>query len=474
MPFPPGPPLPSMLQSARWLLSSTSFMERCHERYGDMFTLNMVAKAAAGPAADRNKGRWVFLANPAHVRQLFTADPAVVRTGATNRFLAPLVGPRSILVQDEPEHLAQRRLILPPLHGEHLKRYDRLISGIAEAEVARWPIDEPFALWPRMQAITLEVIVRTVFGISEPPRVAYVLGLLRTMLNRMTSPRWLMTQALLAAVVNPKENRPSGVASRLIGPIDDLIFDEIRRRRSAQALDQHDDILSLLVQSEYQDGSSMSNDELRDELMTLLIAGHESTATALAWAFERLLRHPAELARLRDEADDGQDEYANAVVKETLRLRPVLPIVLRSLSQPMEIGGYRLPAGTWLAPCAYLIHRREDIYPEPLRFRPERFVEWPAGTYTWMPFGGGVRRCVGAGFAQLEMRRVLQTVVSLTELMPAEAEPEAIRARFITLAPSHGARVVMKRRHPTTGSSPPRSAHRFGDKALDAATGGAG
>jgi cytochrome P450 family 135 len=297
-----------------------------------------------------------------------------------------------------------------------------------------------------MQAITLEVIIRTVFGISEARRLKYVTGLLAGMLNRMTSRRWLATQALLAAVNNTAEQELSGGARGLVGPVDEVIFEEIRHRRAAQDLDRRRDVLSLLVQAEYDDGSSPSDEQLRDELMTLLIAGHESTAMALAWAFELLLRHPDELARLRDEIDSGQDQYVDAVVKETLRLRPVVPFVLRHLAGPMEIGERLLSAGAWIAPCAYLIHRREDIYPQQLRFRPERFLEQPAGAYTWMPFGGGVRRCLGAGFAQLEMRRVLQTVVSHADLLPAEAKPEAIRARFITLAPSRGARVVLRSR----------------------------
>lgn len=444
--LPPGPRAPAMLQAARWLVGSTSMMDRCHERYGDMFTLNLTAKAVAGPAADSDHGRWVFLADPDHVRQVFTADPAVVRTGDTNTFLEPLVGPRSILVSDEPEHMRERRILLPPLHGERVSGYGAVMSAVAEAEVSRWPTGEAFALWPRMQAITLEVIVRTVFGIPEPRRLAYVTGLLAGMLNRMTSRRWLAAQALLATVANAKGHAASGAARRLIGPVDKVILEEIRDRRGARDLNRRRDILSLLVQAEYEDGSLMSDEHLRDQLMTLLIAGHESTATALAWAFELLLRHPDKLTRLRDEVDAGQTQYADAVVKETLRLRPVVPFVLRHLVRPMEIGGWMLPAGAWLAPCAYLIHRREDIYPQPLRFRPERFEEQPAGAYTWTPFGGGVRRCLGAGFAQLEMKCVLQTVVSHVELVPAQEQPEAIRARFITIAPSRQTRVVLRGR----------------------------
>lgn len=443
---PPGPGLPRALQTLDWLRAPTRVMDRAHERYGDVFQLDLVARAVSGPGATRDEGSWVFLADPEHVKQVFTADPSRVLTGETNMFLEALVGPRSILVLDEPDHMAQRRLLLPPLHGDRVKSYGELMSEVARAEVERWPRGEPFALWPRMQAITLEVIARTVFGISEAERLDHVQGLLRTMLNRMTSRRWLLGQGLRAAVAGPQrgsaERQPKSVRS-LLGPVDDFLYDEIRRRRSAPDLASRDDILSTLVRARYEDGSPMSDDELRDELVTLLIAGHESTATALAWAFERLLRHPDKLERLRAEAETERDDYADAVVKETLRLRPVLTIVLRKLAEPMEIGGHQLPARTWVAPCAYLIHRREDVYPEPLRFLPERFLETPAGTYTWMPFGGGIRRCLGASFAQLEIKQVLRAVVTHADLRPAQAASERIKTRFITLAPSRGARVVM-------------------------------
>jgi cytochrome P450 len=248
--FPPGPRLPATLQSARWLLNSTSLMDRCHRRYGDMFTLNLTARAAAGPAADADHGRWIFLAKPGHVKRVFTADPTIVRTGETNKFLAPLVGPCSILVADEPEHRRERKLLQPPLHGERVDSYGALMSDVAEAELRRWPTGEPFALWPRMQAITLEVIVRTVFGISEPRRLAYVTGMLAGMLNRMTSRRWLLTQALLATVANAKEQEVSSATRRLVGPVDQVILDEIRDRRAARDLDRRRDVLSLLVQAE--------------------------------------------------------------------------------------------------------------------------------------------------------------------------------------------------------------------------------
>lgn len=444
--LPPGPRVPAVVQSARWLLGSAAFMDQCRARYGDMFTLRLLPKAAAGPGAGRHPRPWVFLGDPEHIRQVFTADPDIVRTGETNRFLEPLVGPRSILVSDEPGHRRQRALLMPPLHGERLRAYAALMSDVAVAEVARWPAGEPFALWPRMQAITLEVIVRAVFGLSDQRAVASATAALGGMLNRMTDPRWLLSRSLLAAAAPAA--RKAAAARRLAEPVEAAIRDEIADRRAADNLNRRDDILSLLMRAESDDGSPMTDQELRDELMTLLIAGHESTATALAWTFELLLRHPDKVARLRDEAAAGHDDYAIAVAQETLRLRPVVPFVLRNLAEPLELGGHLLPAGTWLAPCGYLVNRRADIYPQPLSFRPERFLQRPPGAFTWLPFGGGVRRCLGASFAQLEMRCVLQAVLARADLTPANPEPEPIRARFITLAPRHGTRVILAGRRP--------------------------
>jgi cytochrome P450 len=284
------------------------------------------------------------------------------------------------------------------------------------------------------------VIVRVVFGITEPQRIARWRTLLARLLNTGTSRPFVVVQALSTTL----RGRPIRRAyARLIEPVDAAIAKELARRRAAPDLAERDDILSLLIASRREDGSALTDAELRDELVTLLVAGHESTATMLAWAFERLVRHPEMLARVRDEAAGGESAYAEAVVQETLRLRPVLPIVLRRLAAPLQLGGWTLPEGAWLAPCAYLVHRRRDVYEDPLAFRPERFLDRRPGTYTWLPFGGGVRRCLGASFAQLEMRQVLQTVVSAVELRPARIEAEQIRPRFITLAPSRRAEVVL-------------------------------
>ncbi len=432
--------MPSALQTLGWGARPLPFMERCRERYGDVFTLKI-----------RNENTWVFLCDPDDIKRVFTGDPAVLRAGEANAVLEPVVGPRSVLLLDEPSHMADRKLMLPPFHGERMQRYDQLMVDLARENVARWPVGEPFALLPRMQAITLEVIMQAVFGIVEGPRLEHMRELLRGMIDWVTNPRRLAALAALGPARIERNRRFRGV----MDPVDEAVLAEIRRRRTEPDLAEREDILSMLVQARYEDGTAMSDRELRDELMTLLVAGHETTATSLSWALERLLRHPEKLERLRAETLSGEEEYLDAVVKETLRLRPVLPIVLRKLSEPMEFGGHLIPAGVAVAPCIYLLHRREDIYPEPRAFAPERFLERPAGTYTWIPFGGGVRRCLGASFALLEMKRVLQTVLADVELAPAEARSERIVRRSITLNPEHGGRVVVRRRLSSAGAPEP-------------------
>jgi cytochrome P450 len=319
-----------------------------------------------------------------------------------------------------------------------MQRYGELIAQVARDEIESWPRGEPFAIWPRMQAITLEVIMRAVFGIEDVARRERLRGPLATMLDWTTRPR----RMAMMAVLGPERLGAVRSFRRAMEPVDELLYEEVRTRRAAGDEARGDDILSLLLEARHEDGEPMGDQELRDELMTLLVAGHETTATALAWAIERLVRHPDKLARLADEAAAGEDAYLDAVVKETLRLRPVLPIVVRVLKEPMEIGGRMLPAGAAAAPCIYLMHRRPDIYPEPQRFRPERFLERPAGTYTWIPFGGGVRRCLGASFALFEMKTVLTQVATRVRLAPDQSRSERVARRAITLVPARGARVV--------------------------------
>jgi cytochrome P450 len=413
-------------------------MTRCRERYGDMFTLRVA-----------HEGTWVFLADPDAVKQVFTGDPNVLRAGAANVVLEPVVGRRSVLLLDEPDHMRQRKLMLPPFHGERMQRYGELMRDVAATEIERWPAGQPLRLWPSMQAITLEVIMRAVFGVNEIARLDQLREALRSMLDWTTERRRL---AMLAAL-GPARMRGTRTFQSTLNPVDELVFDEIRRRRDDPQLEQRDDILSMLVQARYEDGEAMTEQELRDELMTLLVAGHETTATSLAWALERLMRHPPMIDRLRDELAAGEDEYLDAVVKETLRLRPVLPIVVRMLAEPTEIGGRLLPAGVAVAPCIYLMHRRADVYPEPERFRPERFLESPAGTYTWIPFGGGVRRCLGASFAIFEMKTVLSEIVSRVELAPPELRSEPVVRRAITLTPGRGAQAIVAERTAATNGA---------------------
>jgi len=282
--------------------------------------------------------------------------------------------------------------------------------------------------------VTLEVIMRAVFGLREGERLERLRDALRSLLDRTTNPATMMLFNIIGVDGMSRFNR----AIRLLENVDGLILDEIHERRGAADLAERDDILSLLLQARHEDGSPMSDRELRDELMTLLVAGHETSATALSWAMERLVRHPEALARLRE---DGE-EYADAVIKETLRLRPVLPVVVRRVKEPIEIGGRLLPAGVTVAPCIYLVHRRPDVYPEPLRFRPERFLHAKAGTYTWFPFGGGVRRCLGASFALFEMSIVLRVMARALDLRPVRPERERTKRRAITLVPGRGGEVV--------------------------------
>ncbi len=425
--LPPGPSTSRALQTLRWIARPTAMLEDCHRRYGDMFTVRLA-----------QEGDWVFLAHPDAVKQVFTGDPRLLHAGKANVIMLPVLGNNSVLLLDEAAHMSQRKLLLPPFHGERMRSYAQTMREVAAEEVERWPLGEPFAVWQSMQAITLEVIMRTVFGVEDEARRAPLRDAVATALHRGISPK----QLGLVTILGPQRLAKAPWYQRNFAHSNRLIYDEIALRRQAPDLDEREDILSMLLAARHEDGSPMSDVELRDELMTLLIAGHETTASSLAWTLERLVRHPEMLDRLREEAEAGEDEYVDAVIKETLRLRPILSLVLRRLTEPMEIGGRLLPAGVNVAPAIHLVHRRPDVYPEPLRFRPERFLEGQGGTYTWFPFGGGVRRCLGASFAQFEMKIVLQEVVRRLALRAADPRPEPRKRRAITLVPGRGGEVV--------------------------------
>jgi cytochrome P450 family 135 len=422
--LPPGPRQPRAAQVLQWIARPVPFAKRCRARFGDMFTVRMDVEP------------FVFLADPEAIREVFTGGPELMHAGEANELLRPIVGSHSILLLDERDHMRERKLMLPPFHGERMQRYRELMVEATERAIERWPAGEAFALRPHTQAITLDVIMKAVFGVEAIGEY----GELRARLERMLEWAGQRRGVLLGVVLGPEHRLVAGARGRMLDPVDEALYALIASRRAAEDLAEREDILSMLLLARDEEGRGLSDPELRDELMTLLLAGHETTATSLAWAFERLVREPQMLERLAAEAAAGESAYAEAVVKETLRLRPVLPVVARKMTRTARIGGRRLPAGTMVMPCIILVHRREDVYPEPERFRPERFLETPAGTYTWIPFGGGVRRCLGAAFAQMEMQVVLQTIVGRVRLEAAGGE-EPVRRRGITLVPGRGAEV---------------------------------
>jgi cytochrome P450 len=408
-------------------------LERWRARYGKRFTIRL----PAGPP-------FVMITEPDQVKQIFTAPPDVLHPGEGAAVLQPVVGSNSVLLLDEAQHMEQRKLMLPAFHGERMALLEDLMTEVAEREVASWPRGTPIAMHPRTQALTLEVILRAVFGLQPGTRLDDLRERLRTMLEFGDRP---------ISLVPPSEGTLLYRIGGYVGPFakfvrlqeqaDALIFELIEERRREQ--DGGDDILAMLLEARHEDGSPMGDQELRDELMTLLVAGHETTASALAWAFSRLPHYPHELARLAGEiaADDG-DDYLTATIYEVMRRRPVLPNVgPRYVVKPIEIGDWTYPEGVCVVPNAYLIHHDPDIYPDPYAFRPERFLDESPGTYTWIPFGGGRRRCLGASFAMLEMKIVLQAVLSQCELRAGGNGIELARRRNITIRPAEGAVAVL-------------------------------
>jgi cytochrome P450 len=421
--LPPGPRSPRAVQTAAWITRPGPFLLRAQRRFGDVFTIRIGGEPP-----------WVMLAHPDAVREVFKGDPAVMHAGKANLVLRPLVGHASVLLLDGDRHMRQRKLMLPPFHGARMAGYKDLMAQIAREHIASWPRGESLPLAPQMQAITLDVVLRVIFGVDDDSARLHALrDRLRAMLARVLGGGSLLAMA----TVGPRRVERSGVYNRWLDPVDALLQEQIDERRAAPG----DDVLSLLLAAKHEDGSPMSDRELRDELVTLLVAGHETTATALSWTMERLTRRPGGWDALRA----GGEEYAEAAAKEALRLRPVLPVVLRNVQQPVTIAGADLPAGTVVAPAIYLVHRRPDVYPDPGAFRPERFLgpDAQGGTYTWIPFGGGVRRCLGAAFALLELRVVLAELGAAVDAVPARTAPEQTARRGITLIPGRGAEVVL-------------------------------
>jgi cytochrome P450 family 135 len=424
--------MPSALQTVFWTTRPLAFMRACRRRFGDVFTLRI-----------RHAGTWVLLSDPTDVKTVFTADAEVLGVGEANSLLGPVLGKSSVMLLEEPAHMVHRKRMLPPFHGRQMMDHGEIVSEVTREEIARWPVGEPFQLWPRMQSITLDVIMRATFGSTQTPEMRHLRELMRRLTDWMNNPRRL---AVLAAF-GPSWLVRNGSFRAVMDPVEEAVLEEVARRRAAGDRGEEQEIFWIIERAHAAQGTPLTEQEMRDELMTLILDG--PTSSSLAWAFERLMRHPDKLRRLRDEVLAEQEEtYLDAVVRETLRLRPAVPVVVRRLLEPMELGGYTVPAGATVAPCIYLMHTREDIYPEPERFLPERFLDRAAGTYTWIPFGGGVRRCAAASFAQLEMKRVLQTVLREVELTPARQQPEKVIRSSIAYAPEHWATAVVRRRTP--------------------------
>jgi cytochrome P450 len=417
------------------MLAGPRFLEACRRRYGDAVTF--------GTLFDN---QFVMLFEPSLVKQVFQGSGERLRAGEANAMLGPIVGERSVLLLDGAEHLRHRRLLLPPFHGKRMQAYAELMRESADLEIDAWPVGEPFALLPSMQSLTLRVIMRAVFGFEPGPAEDELRAKIRAMIEPMARPRGLMLLYMLtrfggdrAALARFENNRRA---------VDEILFDEIARRREDPELEQRDDVFSALLLAQDEDGMRLSDQEVRDELVTLLLAGHETTATGLAWAFDLLLHAPAVHRR----ATEGDSEYLDAVVKESLRLRPVIPGVGRVVrEEPLVLNGWVIPPGVEINPSIRMIHRRADLYPDPAAFRPERFLGPDApDTYTWIPFGGGTRRCLGASFAQTEMRIVLGRVLERCALRPGDPKLDEVQFRGITQAPRNGV-VAIQDRAPQAG-----------------------
>jgi cytochrome P450 family 135 len=439
--LPPGPWLPPSAQALAWTLQPTTFLERCHRVYGDVFTVRL----------DIGRGARVLIAEPQAAKTLLN-KPSLTAPPATRVSIAPVFGEESVLLSDGDEHRRRRQAMLPAYHSSHFGRYRKLIVSATDREVDNWPLGRPFSLRPRLQAITLEAILDSIFGFDNLATRAEMGRRVERLLSVVANRGAALALALPSQLRTVAARGP--LASRR-AELDAAIFAEMARRRSANSTELADDALSHLLGARDEDGRPLTDQEVCDQVRTLLLAGHESTATSLAWALEHLVHNPRSLERLTTEVCEGGGEnYANAVVTETLRLNPPLPNTQRELTEPWNLGKYTLPAGTLIAPCAFLIHRRPDLYPNPRSFEPERFLDWAPQPAAWLPFGGGPRRCLGANFARLQMVTVLHRLCQRTRLTATSSHRETVRRRGIVFAPSRGTRVVMAERH---SSSPAAS-----------------
>lgn len=431
--LPPGPPLPLAVQSILMASYGLRFLAGCQRRYGNMFTLRIPLS-----------GKVVYLADPADIKTVYAGDPHVFHSGEAHWFFRGLLGDSSLFVLDEDEHHDQRRLLMPAFHRDAVARQTAQMADIAAANIAEWPVGESFPVAPRTTDITLEVILRTVIGASDPARLAAL---------RKVVPRLLyMKPWETPAITNPNLRRywPWRGVGRRMAKTDALLYAEIAERRADPNLAERTDVLAMLVRATDDNGRTMSDQELRDHLLTSIAAGHETTATALSWVLERLTRHPAALAKAAEaadasaEGDPAGDEYLDAVVKETLRIRPVIFSSGRVLKESVAVGGYQLPAGIMVDPAIGLVHASSAVYPDPERFDPERMVGTTLSPTTWLPFGGGNRRCLGATFAMVEIRVVLREILRRVELGTTTAPDEKQQAKHVTFVPHRGGAIRVR------------------------------
>ena len=433
--LPPGPRTPASVQVARWTLDPATFLRDCRRRFGNLFTLRLVLGGRVPT---------VFLADPEYVGEVFRRKATTV--GFPRETLTPIFGSNSVLVVDGPEHLRKRKLLAPPFHGQNLRQHEETVLDATTTAVEGWPVGEPFALGERLHSIALEVILKAVFGLDDPRRDALVRRRIDQLLS-LGANRFTIAAAALPARVGPIDLRFPVVHRRR--RLDAALHEEIARRRAEGDLAGRHDVMSTLLTARDETGDGLSDQEVCDNLVTILLAGHETTATALAWSFDHLLHNQAAFGRTVEEARDpaGSGEYAEAVITESLRMSPPFPIVTRALAAPLRAGGYELPAGTLVAPCSFLIHRSPEWFaPDPEAFRPERFLGSPVDRSSWFPFGGGERRCLGANFARVQARLIMCRVLQLVDLAPGAVRPETIRRKGLVLAPRRGTRAVVVRR----------------------------
>ncbi|HWW68301.1 MAG TPA: cytochrome P450 [Solirubrobacterales bacterium] len=434
MTLPPGPASSPLVQTLRWGFRPLPFMDESRKKFGNSFSVKFLGF----------KSPMVMISDPEAIKALYTERENGLPPGR-NIVLEPIMGSRSVLLLEGSDHLARRKLMLPAFHGERMRSYQPVVEEIVSAEIDSWPLGEEFPIHSRMQAVTLEVILRVVFGVSDGPRLERLRDMLGKVLTETASPT---AQLIRIATQRFDRRGPWAKFEGQLKAVDELLYAEIGERRSDPGLEDRGDILSALMLARFEDGEAMTDTELRDQLMTLLLAGHETTATALAWTFDLLLRHNEPLQRLRDSLEEGSDEYLRATIAESLRLRPVIPLAGRRLAKELSVDGLTLPAGTDVTPAIWLTHTRADIYPEPFAFRPERFLEEAPDTYAWIPYGGGIRRCLGASFAEFEMRIMLSEVLTRCDLHKASPAPERVGRRNITLSPRDGTPVVVTARRP--------------------------